>query len=278
MPGSLDERPYFLSTTIPGEPFSFTDWDSYLEEYRSSYFALSTRKGGWDTFRHLEVLFSGAIPLMPRLKAASPFSLAHFPKRALVEVLRSLEDSGLAVPGARTREFFRDFSLAHLTSEASAHYVRTVTGLEDKRVLFLDQSLPTRTDYLSAFVLIGLLRTGPTEIVYEPSYLFDDFRGETAALYGRGFGYSRSVPAALRDSRSVSAESSIKDVKERCEAVDAIVVGSYDNNREIVEKLVRMGIPESRFVCVVGSDLTSDFVLRSHMRSSAMTFFVREFA
>ena len=65
-------RPHFLSTTYPGTPHTLTHWEDYLEEYRGSYFALSTKKGGWDTFRHLEIVFSGAIPLMPSLGQYHP--------------------------------------------------------------------------------------------------------------------------------------------------------------------------------------------------------------
>jgi len=78
MPSSLANRPHFLSSTIPGEPFSFDSWDDYLLEYQSSYFALSTKKGGWDTFRHLEILFSGTIPLIPRLAKANAFFAGSF--------------------------------------------------------------------------------------------------------------------------------------------------------------------------------------------------------
>jgi len=37
------------------------------------------------------------------------------------------------------------------------------------------------------------------------------------------------------------------------------------------------GVPASKFVCLVGSDLTADFRLRHEIRRSGMTFFVREF-
>ena len=58
---SWEERPHFLSTTYPGAPHSFSNWENYLEDYRGSYFALSSKKGGWDTFRHLEILGSAGI-------------------------------------------------------------------------------------------------------------------------------------------------------------------------------------------------------------------------
>ncbi len=278
MPAKVSDRPHFLSSTIPGEPFSFDSWDEYLAEYRSAYFALSTKKGGWDTFRHLEILFSGGIPLMPGLGKAHAYSLAHFPKSALIGVYESLVQDGPALPGPLTQQFFRDFSREHLSSEAMAQYVLQLTGLESSSILFVDESLPARTDYLSAFTYIGLKQaTGHrTQAAFEPPYLFDDFAGDTRTLYGRGFGYSRSIPAALRGSLT-AAGSSPSQLAELSASFDAIVIGNYDANRGLVAQLRQLGVPADKFVCIVGSDLPSDFRLRQDIARSGMTFFVREF-
>ena len=278
MPAKVSDRPHFLSSTIPGEPFSFDSWDDYLAEYRSAYFALSTKKGGWDTFRHLEILFSGGIPLMPGLGKAHPYSLAHFPKKALVGVYKSLVEDGPALPGPLTQQFFQDFAKEHLSSEAMARYVLKLTGLESSSILFVDESLPARTDYLSAFTYVGLKQaTGHrTQAAFEPLYLFDDFAGDTSTLYGRGFGYSRSIPAALRGSLT-AAGSSPSELAELSASFDAIVIGNYDANRGLVAQLRGLGVPADKFVCIVGSDLPSDFRLRHDIARSGMTFFVREF-
>jgi hypothetical protein len=278
MPAKVSDRPHFLSSTIPGEPFSFDSWDDYLAEYRSAYFALSTKKGGWDTFRHLEILFSGGIPLMPGLGKAHAYSLAHFPKSALVGVYESLVQDGPALPGPLTQQFFRDFSREHLSSEAMAQYVLQLTGLQSSSILFVDESLPARTDYLSAFTYIGLKQaTGHrTQAAFEPLYLFDDFAGDTSTLYGRGFGYSRSIPAALRGSLTATG-SSPSQLAEMSASFDAIAIGNYDANRGLVAQLRGLGVPADKFVCIVGSDLPSDFRLRHDIARSGMTFFVREF-
>jgi len=279
MPIDDRERPHFLSTTIPGEPFSFDSWEDYLAEYRSSYFALSTKKGGWDTFRHLEVLFSGGIPLIPGISALHPHSLALYPKKALGQVMTSLLQDGPAVPDATTQQFFRDYSLAHLSSKAMAEYCLDVSGLGDATVLFLDAALVARTDYLSAFSFIGLKQAIGSRVreAFAPEYLFDDFVGDTQRLYGRGFGYSRSLPAKLRSTEALSAEASTGDVVELSEAYDAVVVGNYDANRDLVSRLLAAGVPAQKFVCVVGSDSPVDFRLAREIRRSGMTFFVREF-
>jgi hypothetical protein len=278
MPAELSRRPHFLSSTIPGEPFSFDSWDDYLAEYRSAYFALSTKKGGWDTFRHLEILFSGGIPVMPGLGKAHAHSLAHFPKKALAGVYESLVRDGPALPGPATQQFLRAFAREHLSSEAMAGFLLQITGLESSSILFLDESLPARTDYLSAFTYIGLKQaTGQrTQAAFEPHFLFEDFTGDTRTLYGRGFGYSRSLPAELRGSLATDGTTPSK-LAEVSASFDAIVVGNYDANRGLVEQLRQLGVPASKFVCIVGSDLPSDFRLRHDIARSGMTFFVREF-
>ena len=273
-------RPHFLSTTYPGTPHSFTNWEDYLEEYRGSYFALSTKKGGWDTFRHLEIVFSGAIPLMPSLGQSHPYALAHYPKRLLTSVLDSLIAEGPALPDDGTREFLAQWSRDHLTTHAMASYLVDVSDMSTDRVLFLDQSLASRTDYLSAFTFIGLSEVlGPQLVAaYEPSYLFDDYSGDTSRFYGKGFGYTRSIPSALRSTESLPIDAPVSELLEMAKSSSAIVVGNYDANRELVGDLLTAGIPPRNIVCVLGSDLPPDRSLLRDIRRSGMTFFVREFA
>ncbi len=284
MPPGLETRPHFLSSTIPGEPFSFDSWERYLEEYQSAYFALSTKKGGWDTFRHLEVLFSGGVPLMPRLRSANTHSLAHFPKRALISVMEKLEREGLALPDDDTREFFRTYASQRLSSQAMAGNIVDVPGFSGSRVMYLDHGLAARTDYLSAFTLIGLSQTDGLSVIpaYQPDYLYRDFEGDTRKLYGRGFGYTKVLPQSARSDESLDPAQARTDTGERdlvrlAESCDSIVVGNYDGNRDRVELLIRAGIPADRFVCIVGSDLVPDRALFRAMARSDMTFFVREF-
>jgi len=275
MPTSQSDRPHFLSSTIPGEPFSFSDWDAYLAEYQSSYAALSTKKGGWDTFRHLEILFSGTIPLMPGLAQAHPFALAHYPRKALVSVYDSLVHDGPAIPDVETREFFAHYAQSHLTTEAMGQFFLDAAGIRNESIYFLDQKLPRRADYLSAFTLIGLMQLRGSAVIpaFVPEYLFDDYAGDTHKLYGKGFGYSLSLPSTLRPSPSHD----VAEVLTQASDFDRIVIGNYDGNQELVAGLLEAGIDASRVVCIVGSDLPPDRRLLRDIKHSGMTFFVREF-
>lgn len=279
-PIPIEPRPHFLSTTYPGTPHSFTNWEDYLEEYRSSYFALSTRKGGWDTFRHLEIVFSGGIPLMPGLGDSHPYALAHYPKRLLTSILDSQIADGPAVPDDATREFLSQWSRTHLTTNAMASYLLELTGMDTDRVVFVDHSLASRTDYLSAFTFIGLSEVLGAKLLaaYEPSYLFDDYSGDTSRFYGKGFGYTRSIPSTLRSKESLSQDAPMSELRDLAHSASAIVIGNYDANRELVGDLLTAGVSPSRIVCVLGSDLPPDRSLLRDIRRSGMTFCVREFA
>lgn len=272
-------RPHFLSTTYPGEPHSFTQWSGYLDEYRSSYFGLSTKKGGWDTFRHLEIMFSGAIPLMPGLELSHRYSLAHYPKNALATILRSLIEEGPALPDEATQRYLSQWARENLTTQAMAQYLVNVTDMATDRVVFLDYSLPQRTDYLSAFTFIGLSEVLGKRLIaaWEPSYLFDDYSEDTSRLYGKGFGYSGVIPRSLRSGESLSRDAAESAVVALALGASTVVVGNYDANREQVGLLLGAGVAPEKIICVLGSDIPPDRSLLKEIRHSGMTFCVREF-
>ena len=90
------------------------------------------------------------------------------------------------------------------------------------------------------------------------------------------------LPARLRSPDSLDpAEADTvagqADLLALAESCDCIVVGNYDGNRERVSALVNAGIPEARFVCILGSDLIPDRSMLAQIRKGKMTFFVREF-
>ena len=217
---------------------------------------------------------------MPRLGQSHPYALAHYPKGLLSSILDSLVTQGPAKPDDETREFLSQWAEDHLTTKAMASYVVDMAAMDTDRVVFIDRSLASRTDYLSAFTFIGLSEVlGPRLIAaFEPSYLFDDFSGDTSRFYGKGFGYTKSIPRALKSRESLSSDAPAQDLVELAESASAIVIGNYDANRDVVGDLLHAGIPPSKIVCVLGSDLPPDRALLRDIRRSEMTFFVREFS
>lgn len=187
------EKSKLLSSIVPGLPYSFADPSLYLREYQDSAFAFTFKKGGWDCFRHLEILASGCIPVMPDVHEIPPFTMVHYPKRLLRSVL---EQESLA-----TSEYslMRPHTMAqisgHLSSEQMAKYLLRCAGYQGGRILFIDESLSRQADYLSVLTLIGLkqLLGKDLHVAHPVPYMYENYSGDLGVLYGRGFGYTKVV-------------------------------------------------------------------------------------
>lgn len=62
--------------------------ESYYEMYQRSKFALTSKKGGWETLRHYEIMANGAIPVFVDIKYCPDTILTTMPKDLLKQVNR----------------------------------------------------------------------------------------------------------------------------------------------------------------------------------------------
>ena len=81
---SIPEKTCLLATLIPGEPstytFNKTMEKEYNDMYKTSRFAITKMKGGWDCLRHFEILMNGCIPLFENLTDCPTQTLTSYPK------------------------------------------------------------------------------------------------------------------------------------------------------------------------------------------------------
>lgn len=77
---------------IPGDPqtYIFTEEIPYYEDYQKSYFGVTLKKGGWDCLRHYEILMNGCIPYFIGLEECPTYTMHHFPKSILINVIDKL--------------------------------------------------------------------------------------------------------------------------------------------------------------------------------------------
>ena len=82
-----------LSPLIPGrlETYIYKNEKSYNQMYQNSVFALTYRKGGWDCFRHYEILMNGCIPFHLEINKCPNKTLEKLPKDLLKEILKKYE-------------------------------------------------------------------------------------------------------------------------------------------------------------------------------------------
>ena len=242
-----------LSPIVPGFPYAFTDNAAYLAKYAQASMALTFHKAGWDCFRHVEILASGALPLMPDADRIPRFAMIHYPRTAMAALAAKAITHG-GVPDEQTRGDFRDFAERHLTTEAMARYVLRMSGLHDaQRVLFVDDQTPVNPEYPSTLALIGLkqLLGRGCEVSFPADFLFAGSNLTAARHYGLGFGYSHAVDISTRTAAEESGRvgHGLDDLR----SYDAVVVGSISRNTALSRQVLEHCDP-SRVILIHGED------------------------
>jgi hypothetical protein len=111
---------------IPGDlsTYIFTDECAYYNDYQTSYFGVTCKKGGWDCMRHYEIMANGCIPYFINLDKCPHNTLSRFPKDLI------LRSNDLYKSGVFRHEeledicrIMLDWTLKYLTTESVATYV-----------------------------------------------------------------------------------------------------------------------------------------------------------
>lgn len=273
--GELEKRG-FICPTFPGHRYRFDAEDQYLDNYRGYEFGLTHKKGGWDCFRHLEIMFAGAVPFMPDARHIPQGTMVHYPKAFITEVAQLFARGRPTIAGdvrAHLAEFFNE----NLTTKAMASYVLKACGLtKESKILFVDGALNKLADYQSVFTLIGLKQLMGTkiEVSHSVPYLYSDWQGDSSTLYGRGFGYSRILDPDLKSTRE-SLNGTWSPDHEALVNYDAIILGSVTRNREVAYKLLKMFPPEGT-IWIHGEDQGPEEELVNTTKKHGVTLFVRE--
>lgn len=268
----------FMCPIFPGHSYAYSDEAAYLETYGGFSFALTHKKGGWDCFRHLEILYSGAMVYMPDASEIPDFTMVHYPKALFAEVADHAYRFKPAV-SPETRQAVLDYFNQHLTTKAMAAYLLRATCKSNQpKVLFIDEAAVLKVDYQSIFALIGLkqLLGKRVTVAFPVDYVYDDWTGDAGALYGRGFGYSRVLDRGLRNSNE--AKSTNLDLSKReLEGFDLVVVGSLTRNLVLAHKLLG-SFPAEKTIWIHGEDKGPSAAEISAFTSLGVNVFVRELA
>ena len=71
--------PSYMSTYI------YKTEESYYEMYQTAYFSYTSKKGGWDTLRHYEIIANGSVPFFVDIEDCPKFTLWNLPKEMLIK-------------------------------------------------------------------------------------------------------------------------------------------------------------------------------------------------
>lgn len=268
------QRLRFLSEVIPGEPYSFHDEDQYLQQYRESYFGLSTKKAGWDCFRHLEIAFAGSIPLVPGIRATPPGVMFAYPKSTWAEILAELSSSGPRIPSDGLIRNLAQYSEDYLSSRAMATYMLDVLDYQGGPVAFVDDELGSWVDYQSIFSLIGLSRVlgGSLAMPAIPDYLVSPFRADRN-LYGRGFGYVGALEGLTPSSLETVSAHEIGDI---FDSFELVIFGQFFRDFPISGLARQRAWDRTKLVGILGDDYPVTQGTLRRLAGSGGKFFVRE--
>ena len=83
-----NSKTFEFSHILPGKTsYQYTKENEYIEHYSSCMFAITCRKGGWESLRHYEILIAGALPYFLHVEHIPEKDLCIFPKQLLKKVI-----------------------------------------------------------------------------------------------------------------------------------------------------------------------------------------------
>jgi hypothetical protein len=116
---NLKEKIKLISDIIPNNKYSYSysEEESYYQEYASSWFAHTFKKAGWDCLRHYEIMMNGCVPLFQGLENCPAYTLTRLPKKELILFSNSLDFS------LEKSQFILDYTKNNLTTEHIFSYI-----------------------------------------------------------------------------------------------------------------------------------------------------------
>lgn len=252
-----------LSSLLPGvmSTYIYTTEHDYYNEYKRSYFAITTKKAGWDCMRHYEILANGCIPYFPDIELCPPNTMALFPKELIIQgnlLYNKIKSYSNDVPNDEDlqlyltlRDKLLDYTREYLTTCKMATYVLEKANMSSSNnILYL--SGDTSPDYLRCVTLHGFKSLYGTKCHDYPKiphiYKSNDIRYD--ALYGRGITYTNLLDSTMRDdSLDETIENRIKSKQ-----FDCIVYGSYHRGMPYIDLISTIYKP-NEIILLCGEDI-----------------------
>jgi hypothetical protein len=251
-----------LSNLIPGklDTYIYNNENDYYEEYKKSYFATTTKKGGWDCMRHYEILANGCIPYFPNIENCPVNTMALLPKNLIIEGnnlynsikhknINELSDKEINECNILIAKLL-DFTRCNLTTDTLARYILEKTNYSDvSKILYLSGN--TDPDYLRCVTLQGFKELLGTNCHDYPkiSHIYKSNIIDYNALYGKGITYTNILDQSLHNDNFDN--NIINDIKNKY--YDIIIYGSYHRGMPYYDLISRIYKP-NQIILLCGED------------------------
>jgi hypothetical protein len=271
-----------LSSLIPGDrnTYQFDNEVDYYNEYKSSMFAITKRKSGWDCMRHYEIIANGCIPYFPNIESCPKNTMSLFPKNLLIKA-NTLFNKILSTNNNITTECMNEYlSLNielvlylknHLTTRNIAKYILEKTNHTNvSKILFLSGCL--NSDYLRCLTLHGFKELFGVKCHDYPKvvHIYKCDYAVYKDLWGRGITYSNILDNELHDDNLDNTI--IDDITNK--RYDIIIYGSYHRGLPHYDIVSSIYEPE-KIIMLCGEDIHR-CDMKDKMLSKGHHLFIRE--
>jgi hypothetical protein len=227
-----------LSNLIPGNmsTYIYNNEEEYYNEYKTSYFAITTKKAGWDCMRHYEILANGCIPYFLNIENCPKNTMYLLPKNLLIQsnTLYEINFKNKNINELSQKEIdeynilqkkLLEYTKNYLTTEKMAEYIlKNINYKNVSKILFL--SGDTSPDYLRCVTLHGfkILFSNNCHDYPKIPHIYKSDTINYKKLYGKGITYTNLLEQNLHNDNL--DDSIVEDIKNKY--YDIIIYGSYN--------------------------------------------------
>jgi hypothetical protein len=272
-----------LSNLIPGDvrTYIYNTEEEYYNEYKTSYFAITKKKGGWDCMRHYEILANGCIPYFIDIEKCPKNTMAFLPKKLFIEAnilynkkfnhknINELSEEAINEYNILQTKLL-EYTKNYLTTDKVVKYILQRTKFTNiSKILYLSGC--TGPDYLRCLTLHGFKVSFGSNCHDYPKvpHIYKSDSINYTSLYGKGFSYSNLLEPILHNDNLDNTI--LQDIKNKY--YDIVVYGSYRRGMPYYNLICKIYKPRE-IILLCGEDLNyfdyNNFIKRGH------SVFIRE--
>uniref|UniRef100_A0A6C0E0X1 Uncharacterized protein n=1 Tax=viral metagenome TaxID=1070528 RepID=A0A6C0E0X1_9ZZZZ len=258
------QKTKILSNLIPGKTstYIYNTEKEYYNEYQESYFAITTKKAGWDCLRHYEILANRCVPLFINIDECPINTLFLFPKKLLFEAINLYNNkfANKKINELTTEDIneyailqnkFLEYTKNYLTTDKIAKYILQKTNHENiNKILYLSQDVGP--DYLRCLTLHGFKSIFGSDCHDYPKipHIYKSQNINYANLYGKGMTYTNLLEQYVHDSSlDTNVVNNIKN-----KYYDIVIYGSYHRGMPYYDLICSIYKP-NEIILLCGEDL-----------------------
>lgn len=252
-----------VSNLIPGNmsTYIYNTEEEYYNEYKRSYFAITTKKAGWDCMRHYEIMANGCLPYFVDIENCPEKTMYLLPKYLLIECnilydkfknknINELTDDDINDYNILRNELL-EYTRNYLTTTKMANYVLEKININNiTKILYL--SSDTGPDYLRCVTLHGFKTLSGILCHDYPKipHIYKSDHIDYKSLYGKGITYTNLLDPTIHDNKLDNTI--LEDIKNKF--YDIIIYGSYHRGMPFYDLICSIYNP-NEIILLCGEDI-----------------------